>query len=74
MDNKMVRDYMCQTYNVLIAGSFGYLEGKVFRIGHMGENARVDKIAYTLFAFQKSLEHFGFKLNCDLSQKFLERF
>lgn len=74
VDNKMVRDYMCQTYNVLIAGSFGYLEGKVFRIGHMGENARVDKIAYTLFAFQKSLEHFGFKLNCDLSQKFLERF
>lgn len=74
VDNKMVRDYMCEIYNVLIAGSFDYLAGKVFRIGHMGENARVDKMAYALFAFQKSLEHFGVKLRYDLSQKFLERF
>ncbi|AYD39093.1 alanine--glyoxylate aminotransferase family protein [Clostridium fermenticellae] len=74
VDNKKVIEYMYNTYNILIAGAFDYLDGKVFRIGHMGENARLDKVAYALFAFQRSLKYFGVELKCDLSKKFLERF
>jgi len=66
------RKYMADKYNVMIAGAFGYLEGKVFRIGHMGENARVDKVCYTLYAFQKCLEHFGFECKCSMVVVFLE--
>lgn len=71
VDDKALRDYMLNTFGVFIAGSFGYLGGKVIRIGHMGENARVDKVSYTLFALQKSLEHFGVNLKEDMSKVFL---
>lgn len=71
VNDSELRNYMLEKYNVLIAGSFGYLGGKVIRIGHMGENARIDKVSYTLFALQKSLEHFGFNCRCDISSCFL---
>lgn len=66
-----LRKYMEDKYNVMIAGSFDYLEGKVIRIGHMGENARADRVSYTLYALQKSLENFGFQCRCDMSSFFL---
>ncbi|MCT8978853.1 alanine--glyoxylate aminotransferase family protein [Clostridium sp. CX1] len=74
IDDKKLRDYMLEQYNLLIAGSFGYLGGKVIRIGHMGENARVDKVSYTLAALQKSLEHFGFMCKCNIASCFLKEF
>jgi aspartate aminotransferase-like enzyme len=72
IQDKPLRDYMLNNFGVFIAGSFGYLEGKVIRIGHMGENARVDKVSYTLFALQKSLEYFGLNCEEDMAKKFLE--
>ncbi|PRR79540.1 Soluble hydrogenase 42 kDa subunit [Clostridium luticellarii] len=72
IDEKKLRKYMVDNFNVMIAGSFGYLEGKVLRIGHMGENARENIVVYTLYSLQKALEHFGFKCRCDISQLFLE--
>lgn len=70
-DDKL-RDYMLNKYDVFIAGSFGYLKGKVIRIGHMGENAKVDKIAYTLFVIQDALEYFGFECKTNISDVFLK--
>lgn len=72
IEDEDLRKLMVDKYNILIAGSFGYLAGKVIRIGHMGENARVDKVSYTLFALQKSLEHFGFKCKCNMMDKFMQ--
>lgn len=72
IEDKVLRDYMLNSYGVFIAGSFDYLAGKVIRIGHMGENARIDKVSYTLFALQSSLEHFNFKLKEDMVKKFLQ--
>lgn len=66
IDDKTLRNHMLNTYNAFIAGSFGYIEGKVIRIGHMGENARIDKFAYTLFALQGSLGHYGFTSECSI--------
>jgi aspartate aminotransferase-like enzyme len=72
IDDKKLRDHMLNEFGVFIAGSFGYLGGKVIRLGHMGENARVDKVSYTLFALQRSLEYFGYEVKEDMSQIFLK--
>ncbi|EKS4342663.1 alanine--glyoxylate aminotransferase family protein [Clostridium botulinum] len=73
VEDKVLRTYMQDKYNVIIAGSFGYLQGKVIRIGHMGENANIDKMAYTLFALQNSLEYLGYKLKGSLTEAFLQK-
>ncbi|WP_434302929.1 pyridoxal-phosphate-dependent aminotransferase family protein [Clostridium botulinum] len=73
VDDKALRTYMQDKYNVIIAGSFGYLQRKVIRIGHMGENANIDKIAYTLFALQSSLEYLGYKVKGSLTEVFLQK-
>ncbi|NFE17828.1 pyridoxal-phosphate-dependent aminotransferase family protein [Clostridium botulinum] len=73
IEDKALRTYMQDKYNVIIAGSFGYLKGKVIRIGHMGENAKVDKMAYTLFALRNSLEHLGYKLRANIAEVFLQK-
>ncbi|NFA59738.1 alanine--glyoxylate aminotransferase family protein [Clostridium sporogenes] len=73
VEDKALRTYMQDKYNVIIAGSFGYLQGKVIRIGHMGENAKIDKVAYALFALKNSLEHLGYKLKANIGEVFLEK-
>lgn len=73
VEDKALRTYMQDKYNVMVAGSFGYLQGKVIRIGHMGENANTDKMTYTLFALQNSLEHLGYKLEVNLTEAFLQK-
>lgn len=63
---------MINDFNIFIAGSFDFLKGKVIRIGHMGENAHVDKVSYTLLALDKSLEKLGFITNKKLYNTFNE--
>ena len=65
-----IRNYMNDKYNIFIAGSFGYLSGKVIRIGHMGENARPEKMGCTLFALQGALKHYGYECKVDMSTEF----
>lgn len=72
INDKKLRNHMLNNYGVMVAGSFGYLEGKVIRIGHMGENAKTDKVCYTLFALQKSLEYLGFTPKVDMVEEFLK--
>jgi len=57
---------------ILIGGNFGYLKGKVIRIGHMGENARVKYVSKTLKALQKVLKKEGVLLNADMQSVFLK--
>lgn len=72
IESKDLINYILKEYNVLVAGSFGFLEGKVIRIGNMGENAREEKIIYTLNALQRSFQHFGIKLNVDMVETFIK--
>ena len=46
---------MKDEYGILISGCFDVLAGKVIRLGHMGNNARVEKVADMLSAFTKAL-------------------
>lgn len=71
INDKELLKHMLDEFNVFIAGSFGYLQGKVIRIGHMGENARKDKMLYTLLALQNSLKALGFECKKDMSEVFL---
>ncbi|HEY8889382.1 MAG TPA: alanine--glyoxylate aminotransferase family protein [Clostridium sp.] len=68
---KELLKHMVDEFNVFIAGSFGYLKGKVIRIGHMGENARKDKMIYTLIALQSSLKSLGFECKKNMVEVFL---
>lgn len=67
-----LREYMINKYGIFIAGSFGFLAGKVIRIGHMGENAKPNKVSYALFALQRALENQGYHCKADLSKTFLD--
>lgn len=63
---------MKEKYNILIAGCFDILEGKVFRIGHMGENSNIPDMAETLDALTRTLEELGISLSCNMKDIFLE--
>ncbi len=72
VSDKELLKHMIDKFNVFISGSFGYLQGKVIRIGHMGENARKDKMAYTLLALQDSLKAQGFECEKNMVEAFLK--
>ena len=50
--------------------AFDVLAGKVIRLGHMGNNARVEKVADMLSAFTKALNDLGFSCRCDMKESF----
>ncbi len=72
INDKELLKHMIDEFNVFISGSFGYLQGKVIRIGHMGENAEKDKMIYTLLALQNSLKTLGFNCKKDMVKVFLK--
>ncbi|WP_297486787.1 alanine--glyoxylate aminotransferase family protein [uncultured Cetobacterium sp.] len=53
---KELIDHMKNKYKILLAGSYGPLQGKVIRIGHMGENARADRVRFTLESLGKAIK------------------
>lgn len=61
---------MEKDYNIMISGCFDVLAGKVVRIGHMGENAYVEKVSATLAALQGALEKLGVPVLCNMAQVF----
>ncbi len=71
IEEKAFKKFLLDKHNILISGSFGYLSGKVIRIGHMGENAKADRVSYILYAVQDCLSHFGFQVKKDMVSTFL---
>lgn len=63
---------MLEDYNIMIAGAFDYLENKVIRIGHMGENCYEDKVYITLKALNNVFKKHGIKLNGSLHKHFVD--
>lgn len=56
---------------IMIAGAFDYLSGKVFRIGHMGENCYEEKLFLTLKALDKVLRSLKVDLKDSLHKTFV---
>lgn len=61
-------------HNIMLAGSFDVLEGQVIRIGHMGENARVDKVSAVLQALDSVLHELNVNVKGSLYTDFLSHF
>ena len=61
---------MREKYRIMLAGSFGELEGKVIRIGHMGANATFDNMIETLRGLTNVLEELGVPLQARLDEVF----
>ncbi len=57
-------------HNIIIAGGFDFLQDRIFRIGHMGENCYEEKLYITLKAINTVLNELGFNLKGDLHKKF----
>lgn len=63
-------NYMLKNYNTLVATSLNQYIDTILRIGHMGENANLNKIEHILNVLDKSLSTLGFKGNGSLLDLF----
>lgn len=70
-DNEIL-ETMKQDYNIMLAGSFDWLAGKVIRIGHMGNNATVENVRETFHGLDGTFKKLGIALKADMEKVFLE--
>ncbi len=63
---------MRQEHNIMLAGSFDEFSGKVIRIGHMGNNARIDNMREVMHGLDKVFEKYNITLNESLEKSFEE--
>jgi alanine-glyoxylate transaminase/serine-glyoxylate transaminase/serine-pyruvate transaminase len=61
VDDAKVRKFLLEERGIEIAGGFGPLAGKVFRIGLMGYGSTAENVAFILEALEDALKHQGFK-------------
>lgn len=67
-----IMNIMKDKYNILVAGSFDVMAGKVIRIGHMGENCNMSDVFDTLNALENALTELGCDLKCPLGETFMK--
>jgi aspartate aminotransferase-like enzyme len=60
LQDKIFRDTLAQKFKVLVAGGFGDLKGKVFRVGCMGEVSPYH-ITRTISAISSTLAMMGYE-------------
>jgi aspartate aminotransferase-like enzyme len=62
LDDKTFRGTLSEKFRVLVAGGFGELKGKVFRVGCMGEVHRYH-VMRTISSIASTLDMMGHKTN-----------
>jgi alanine-glyoxylate transaminase/serine-glyoxylate transaminase/serine-pyruvate transaminase len=60
VDDAKVRNYLLEQRNIEIAGGFGPLASKVFRIGLMGYGSTSENVLFILEALESALKHAGY--------------
>jgi alanine-glyoxylate transaminase/serine-glyoxylate transaminase/serine-pyruvate transaminase len=60
VDDAKVRQYLLDHRSIEIAGGFGPLAGKVFRIGLMGYGSTSENVLFLLDALEGALKHAGY--------------
>lgn len=63
---------MKDTHGIMISGCFDVLKGKVIRLGHMGNNARIENMAETLEALEKTLLTLNIPIKNSMKEIFLK--
>jgi aspartate aminotransferase-like enzyme len=61
---------MKEKHGILISGCFDILAGKVFRLGHMGQNANEEDVREMLCALTDTLSELGFSCSCRMEEAF----
>jgi alanine-glyoxylate transaminase/serine-glyoxylate transaminase/serine-pyruvate transaminase len=61
VDDAKVRKFLLEERGIEIAGGFGPLAGKVFRIGLMGYGSTAENVLFILEALEDALKHQAFK-------------
>lgn len=69
---KNIYNSMIEEHNIMIAGAFDFLEDKVIRIGHMGENCHEENLYITLKALDETLKKLGVKIEGSLHKHFVD--
>jgi aspartate aminotransferase-like enzyme len=72
MDDKKFRGLLSDEFKVLVAGGFGDLKGKVFRVGSMGEVGKYH-VMRTLASIMSAMNILGFKVNQEVISAALEK-
>ena len=72
MDDKKFRTLLAKDFRVLIAGGFGELKGKVFRIGSMGEVNKYH-VTRTLASIISAMNMLGLKVNPEAASNAFEK-
>ena len=72
MDDKKFRGLLSSEFKVLIAGGFGDLKGKVFRIGSLGEVGRYH-VMRTISSIASAMNMLGIKTNPEATSIAMDR-
>jgi len=72
MDDKKFRTLLAKDFRVLIAGGFGELKGKVFRIGSMGEVNKYH-VTRTLASIISAMNMLGLKVSSEATSNAFEK-
>lgn len=67
-----LRKMMWEKYGVMIGGSWGRLQGKVLRIGHMGVQASRIHLLIAITTLARALADLGYRLNIEKAIEALE--
>ena len=70
VDSAELLELMDKKYQVMIAGCFDILAGKVIRLGHMGENANVPDVTLMLDALDNTFADLGYPLQASMKAVF----
>ncbi|MCH5252716.1 MAG: alanine--glyoxylate aminotransferase family protein [Lachnospiraceae bacterium] len=68
--DKAIIEHMKKEHGILISGCFDVLAGKVFRLGHMGNNANAEDVSEMLLALTETLNALGFSCQCNMQEVF----
>lgn len=63
VDEARLRELSWRKYKTMIAGSWGQLQGKVIRVGHMGVQASPEKLSRAFWALASSLRDLGYRVD-----------
>lgn len=69
-----LQGHLSENYDLLVATSLVQYADVILRIGHMGENAFIDKLVYVLAIIDNGMRDLGFAGNGDLAQLFIESY
>ena len=69
-----LQEHLSENYDLLVATSLAQYADVILRIGHMGENAFLDKLVYILAIIDNGLKDLGFAGQGDLAQLFIESY